>query len=297
MVIVDQSELVYITEFGRPVRLIGEPGLHWKWPHQSRRGFDRRLQLDTPPPREMLTRDKKNLEVAWYVAWKIVDVDRFLRSVRTIPDASARLEDMAASVLAAELGGRDLGELVRVAKGTAIGSLLEQAGARIGEQAGKEYGIEVVDVRLRRLNYPEEVRTAVFEQIRSERRRVATATRAEGESQARRIRSAADRERAHAIAEADADAARLIGEGEAQATRIANEAHSADPAFYKFLKTLETYRAALDRKTMLVLSSESEFLRLLTRGVPESTPSSPSSPVARRSGKDRAGAPPAGGSP
>ena len=188
-------------------------------------------------------------------------------------------------MLAAELGGRDLGELVRVGEATALGALLDQAGARIAEQAGKEYGIEVVDVRLRRLNYPEEVRSAVFEQIRSERRRVAAATRAEGESQARRIRSAADRERAHAIAEAEADAARLIGEGEAQATRIANEAHAADPAFYRFLKTLETYRAALDRKTMLVLSSESEFLRLLTRGIPAVAGSRrrrPPSPVGRR---------------
>jgi membrane protease subunit HflC len=298
IVIVDQSEVVYVTEFGRPVRLIAEPGLHWKSPHQSRRGFDRRLQLDTPPPREMLTRDKKNLEVAWYVAWKIADVDRFLRSVRTIPDASARLEDMAASVLAAELGGRDLGDLVHVGKGSALGALLEQSGKRIGEQAGREYGIDVVDVRLRRLNYPEEVRSAVFEQIRSERRRVAAATRAEGESQARRIKSAADRERAHAIAEAEADAARLIGEGEAQATRIANEAHAADPSFYRFLKTLETYRAALDKKTMLVLSSESDFLRLLTRGIPEAPrPAGPPSSVADRRDNEKGATTPGGGSP
>jgi modulator of FtsH protease HflC len=299
VVIVDQAEVVYVTEFGRPVRLIETPGLHWKWPHQSRRGFDRRLQLDTPPPREMLTRDKKNLEVAWYVAWKIVDVDRFLRSVRTIPDASARMEDMAASVLAAELGGRDLGELVHVGRSSALSGLLEQAGQRIGEQAGKEYGVEVVDVRLRRLNYPEEVRSAVFEQIRSERRRVAAATRAEGESQARRIKSAADRERSHTIAEAEADAARLIGEGEAQATRIANEAHAADPGFYRFLKTLETYRAALDKKTMLVLSSDSEFLRLLTHGIPESKTSAPPPPssVVRRLDQRKEGVPPGGGSP
>ncbi len=300
VVIVDQAEVVYITEFGRPVRLIEAPGLHWKWPHQSRRGFDRRLQLDAPPPREMLTRDKKNLEVAWYVAWKLDDVDRFLRSVRTIADASARLEDMAASVLAAELGGRDLGDLVRVDKGTEIGAMLDRAAQRIGEQARREYGIEVVDVRLRRLNYPEEVRSAVFEQIRSERRRVAAATRAEGESQARRIRSAADRDRSRAIAEAEAEAARIVGEGEAEATRIANEAHAVDPAFYRFLKTIETYRTALDAKTMLVLSSESPFLKLLTRGVPESPTSSPKSPAVVRSLEktgSRPASPAGGGSP
>src|SRR3954463_10738626 len=114
LVIVDQTEAVYITSFGRPVRLIEQPGLHGKLPWQSRRGFDKRLQLDAPPPREMLTKDKKNLEVAWYASWRIVDVEKFLRSVRTLPDASARLEDMAASVLAAELGGHELTGLVRV---------------------------------------------------------------------------------------------------------------------------------------------------------------------------------------
>ena len=275
VVIVDQTEAVYVTEFGRPVRLLDEPGLHGKWPYQSCRGFDKRLQLDAPPPREMLTRDKKNLEVAWYVSWRIADVDRFLKAVRTLPDASARLEDMAASVLAAELGGRDLSDLVKVGESSALGGLLDAATARIGDQAEKEYGVKVVDLRLRRLNYPEEVRSAVFEQIRSERRRVAAKTRAEGESEARTIRSAAERERAHLLAEAEADAARVIGEGEAQATRIANDAHAADPAFYQFLKTLETYRGALDGKTTLVLSAESEFLRLLTQGIPEPSKSSP----------------------
>src|SRR5262249_41513332 len=126
LVIVDQTEAVYVTRFGRPVRLIDEPGLHWKLPFESRRGFDKRLQLDSPPPREMLTKDKKNLEVAWYVSWKIADVERFLQSVRTMPDASQRLEDMAASVLAAELGGHDLATLVKVDKDSALDALMKE---------------------------------------------------------------------------------------------------------------------------------------------------------------------------
>ena len=290
VVVVDQTETVYVTEFGRPVRLIEEPGLHWKWPWQSRRGFDRRLQLDAPPPREMLTKDKKNLEVAWYVSWKIADVERFLRSVRTLPDASARLEDMAASVLASELVGHDLTDLIKVGDASALDAMMTDATGRIADQAGKEYGLAVVDLRLRRLNYPEEVRSAVFEQIQSERKRVAAATRAEGESQARTIRSAADLERARTLAEAQADAVRLVGEGEAQAARIANDAHAADPNFYRFLKTLETYRAALDARTTLVLSADSPFLKLLTQGVPDTTPpagspiASPVNPPASRSG-------------
>ena len=279
IVIVDQAEMVYITEFGRPVRLLTEPGLYSKWPHQSRRGFDRRLQVGAPPPREMLTKDKKNLEVAWYVGWRIVDVEKFLTTVRNSADASARLEDMVASVLAAELGGRDLADLVRVGDGSALGPLMTGVTGRVAEQAKREYGLAVADVRLRRLNYPSEVREAVFEQIRSERRRVAAATRAEGESQARAIRSAADRERSRTVAEAEADAARLVGEGEAAATRIANEAHAADPAFYQFLKTLDTYRSALDGRTTLVLSAESAFLRLLTQGLPEGGPSTKPKPT------------------
>ena len=275
VVLVDQTESVLVTEFGRPVRLVETPGLLWKWPHQSARAFDRRLQLDTPPPREMLTKDKKNLEVAWSVSWKISDVERFLRSVRTLPDASARLEDMAASVIAAELVGANLTELVTPGGTSGIETMMSAVTKHIAAQAREEYGLAVVDVRLRRLNYPEEVRAAVFEQIRSERQRVAAATRAEGESQARTIRSAADLDRARTLAEAEGDAARVVGEGEAQAARIANEAHAADPQFYQFLRTLEAYRSALDAKTTLVLSADSAFLKLLTQGVPELGPSSP----------------------
>ncbi|MGA2706566.1 MAG: protease modulator HflC [Isosphaeraceae bacterium] len=217
IVIVDQSETAFVTAFGRPVRLIEEAGLHFKWPHEGVRSFDRRLQLDTPPAREMLTKDKKNLKVAWYASWRITDVQRFLRAVRTMPDASARLEDMAAAVLAAELGGRELGQLVSVGDQSMLDALTGDVTRRVAEQAAQEYGLEVVAVRLRRLNYPEEVRAAVFEQIRSERQRVAAATRAEGESQARIIRSAADRDRATVVAQAESDTARLIGDGEAQA--------------------------------------------------------------------------------
>src|SRR5262249_47876365 len=184
---------------------------------------------------------KKNLEIAWYVNWRIGDVQRFLSTVRTIPDARDRLEDMAASVLAAGLGVHDLSRLVNGGDQSLLDTMMVDLTRRVAEQAQREYGLEVSAVRLRRLNYPEEVRSAVFEQIRSERQRVAAATRAEGESQARVIRSAADRERAAVLAQAEADAARVVGEGEARAARIANEAQAADPAFYQFLQTLETY--------------------------------------------------------
>ena len=198
VVIVDQAERVYLTEFGRPVRLIGEPGLYFKWPHYARRSFDKRLQVHAPPPREMLTRDKKNLEVAWYLTWKINDVDRFLKSVRTVPDAAARLEDMAASVIAAELGGHDLNELVRVGKQSDIAVMMDAVTRRIDEQAASEYGVAVSECRLRRLNFPEEVRSAVFEQIRSERGRLRRQPGPRGKARPESMRSTADLDRARA---------------------------------------------------------------------------------------------------
>src|SRR5580693_480223 len=135
LVIVDQTESVFVTEFGRPVRWIERPGLHFKWPYQSARAFDRRLQLDTPPAREMLTADKKNLEIAWYLSWRIADVERFLRTVRTLPDASARLEDMAASVLAAELGVHDLAGLVNVGGRSLLDTMMTDLTQRMDGQA------------------------------------------------------------------------------------------------------------------------------------------------------------------
>ena len=285
LVIVDQSEAVYVTEFGRPVRLLTEPGPAWKWPYQSRRGFDLRLQLERPPAREMLTKDKKNLEVAWYAQWRIQEVERFLKAVPTMADASSRLEDLTASVLAAEMGQRDLADLIQVGRDSALEALAIAVRQRVADQAQREYGIEVLEVRLRGLNYPEDVRPAVYEQIRSERRKVATATRSEGESQARMIRSAAERDRSKVVAEAESEAARLIGEGEAQAARIVHAAHAADPDFYEFLTTLETYKIALDGKTTLILSTESDFLKLLTDGVAGARAGQPPRPTALQPGR------------
>ena len=201
------------------------------------------------PAHEMLTKDKKNLEVAWYVDWKVADVERFLRSVR--PRYPRRLRAARRHGFERPRGG--IGrtrspDLVKVGGDSAIDAMMREVTERVNDQAGKEFGLIVVDVQLRRLNYPEEVREAVFEQIRSERKRVAAATRAEGESQARTIRSTADLERSKIVAEADAEAAPHHRGWRGQAARIANEAHSADPGFYHFLKTLDTYRAGSIKK-------------------------------------------------
>ena len=239
--------------------MIEQPGLHFKWPYQSARAFDRRLQLDTPPPREMLTRDKKNLEVAWYVSWRIADVERFLRTVRTMPDASARLEDMAASVLAAELGVHDLGRPGR--RRRSLGARRDDERPDRARSANRRRASTALEVVGRPAAAAELSRGGPLGRLRADPQRAAAGRR--GDPRRGREPGPHDPERGRPRA-APRSSPRprptppaLIGEGEAQAARIANEAQAADPAFYQFLKTLETYRAALDARTTLVLSADS----------------------------------------
>jgi membrane protease subunit HflC len=268
-VVVDETEYVIVTEFGRPVASYGpgEAGLHAKWPWQSVLAIDRRLRVFDPPAREAITGDKRNLEVAPYVVWRVADPIRFVRSAGTMASAEARLEERVAAALSGALGRRELASLASTDPQTwNLDALAEEVRAAVAPSARDELGAEVIDIRLRRFNHPIEVRPAVFDLIRSERRQVAATLRAEGEAQFRAITSRADRERDAVLARADAEAERLRGRGDAEATRLLNEAHARDPKFYEFLRTLETYKALLDDKATVILSASSPLLRLLTQG-------------------------------
>lgn len=270
-VAVDETQFVLITEFGRPVALYGdqpgETGLHLKAPWQSARAIDRRIRVFDPPPRETITGDKRNLEVASYVVWRVADPERFVRSAATPESAEARIEERVAAALNNAVGRRDLASLASTdPKVWALDSLTGEILAAVARPAREELGVEVVDVRLRRFSYPLEVRPAIFDLIRSERRQVAATLRAEGEAQYQTITSQADRQRDALLADADAEAERIRGRGEAEATRVLNEAHARDPKFYEFMRSLETYRSLLDEKSTVVLSSTSPLLRLLTQG-------------------------------
>ena len=268
---VDETEFVLVTEFGRIVAVYGdapgESGLHAKWPWQSSIAVDRRLRVFDPPPREVITGDKRNLEVTSYVAWRVADPSRFVQAAGTLDAAEARLSERVAAALSDAIGRRDLNALASVDPNSwALDRLTEDVLAAVAPRASAELGVEVVDVRLRRFNHPVEVRPAVFDLIRSERKQVATALRAEGEATYQTLTSQADRQRDAVLAAADAEAERLRGRAEAEANRILNEAHGRDPKFYQFLRTLEAYRAVLDEKSTVVLSSSSPLLRLLTEG-------------------------------
>lgn len=264
---VRETEFVLLTEFGRPVGTVTEPGLHAKWFFQRARYFDRRLRLYNPRPSEFLTRDKKNLLAECYAVWRIEDPKRFVETVGDASAAEMRLHDIVWSALAASIGTHDLEALVApAAEAVQAGDLLDQVTAFTDRQALERYGVRVVDVRIKRLNLPEQNKESVYARMRAERERIARQYRAEGEEQALRIRAEADRRREEILSEAYREAEKLKGEGDAEATRIYSQAYSRNPQFFKLLRTLESYRKIFADNTTAILSSDSELLKILMEG-------------------------------
>lgn len=271
--VVDETEWAVVVRFGRLVRTVGEAGLKFCLPIDSIRKFDKRLQIYNPPSTEFLTGDKKNLLIDAFVVWRIEDPVRFWHSVGDAIGAEMRLHDLVWSQLAAALGNYELSHLVAISdreldnsEMTKLTELTETVRGQCREIARRLYGIDIVDVRIKRLNFPEQNKEAVFARMRAERERIAKRYLAEGEEIATRIKAEADRERERILAEAYREAERIRGEGDAIAARIYGQAFSRDPEFYKMLRTLDAYKKALDNKTTIVLSADSEFLRLLTQG-------------------------------
>jgi membrane protease subunit HflC len=261
---VRETEFVLVTQFGRPVRTVTSAGLNVKWPFQTANYFDRRLRLYNPRPSEFLTADKKNVVVENYVVWQIRDPGKFVQTVGDAPAAEMRLHDIVWSGLSAALGTHDLDSLVGSETRTA--AMLDDLTALTDRAALERYGINVVDVRIKRLNLPEQNKQSVYARMRAERERIARLYRAEGEEQALRIRADADRQKEEILSLAYKQAEEIKGKGDAESTRIYGQAYSRNPAFYKLLRTLEAYTKVLDDKTTAILSSDSELLKLLTKG-------------------------------
>lgn len=264
---VRETEFVLITQFGRPLYAIQEAGFHLKLPFQSATYFDRRLRIYNPRPSEFLTRDKKNLVIEPYVAWRIDDPQRFVESVGDPIAAEMRLHDIVWSGLAAALGNHDLEALIAPdPQQVKAAAMLDTLADSTGRAALLQYGIRIVDVRIKRLNLPEANKQAVFARMRAERERIARQYRAEGEEQALAIRAGAERQREELLSAAYKDAEKIKGEGDAESTRTYSDAYSRNPRFYKLLRTLESYKKILDDKTTAILSSDSELLRVMMRG-------------------------------
>ena len=258
--IVDETEQVVVLQFGKPVRIITEPGLHIKvpFPIQEKNVFDNRLLEYDSPPEEILSKDKKSLIVDNYVRWQIVDPLQFLKTVQAIPTALSRMDDIVYSELRRELGTHDMVEII-----TENREELMETVTVASNKATQDYGIEVVDVRIRRVDLPSQNEESIYARMDAERKRQANKFRSEGEEEAQKIRATTDRDKTIILADAYKQAERIRGEGDAKAVEVYADAYSADPKFYEFVRTLDTYKKIIDDKTMLVLPSDSRLFKLL----------------------------------
>ncbi len=258
--IVDETEQVVILAFGKPVRTITEPGINMKvpFPLQEKIKFDDRLLEYDSPPEEILSKDKKTLIVDNYVRWKIVDPLQFLKTVQAIPTALSRMDDIVYSELRRELGTHDMVDIITDNR-EAIMEVVTQA----SNEATMDYGISVVDVRIRRVDLPTENEESIYARMDAERKRQANKFRSEGEEEAQKIRAATDKDKTIILADAYKEAERVRGEGDAKAVEVYADAYSADPKFYEFVRTLDAYKKVIDDKTTLVLPSDSRLFKLL----------------------------------
>ena len=262
IIMVDETEQIVILQFGKPIRTIKEPGLNWKFPapFQTSNSFEKRLLEYDVPPEEILSKDKKSLIIDNYVRWRIVDPLLFLQTVKAVPTAKTRLDDIVYSELRQELGTHDMVEIITETRGL----IMEKVTKASNEETSK-YGIEVIDVRIRRVDLPRENEASIYARMEAERKRQANKFRSEGEEEAQKIRAATDRDKTVILAEAYKKAQQIRGEGEAKALDIYASSYSKDSDFYEFTRTLETYEKVIDKKTTLVLPGDSKLFKGLTQ--------------------------------
>ena len=262
IIIVDEKEQIVILQFGKPVRTLKEPGLNWKLPAplQTSNSFEKRLLEYDVPPEEILSRDKKSLIIDNYVRWRITDPLLFLQTVAAIPTAKTRLDDIVYSELRQELGTHDMVEIITENRQL----IMEKVTVASNEETSK-YGIEVIDVRIRRVDLPQENEASIYARMEAERKRQANKFRSEGEEEAQKIRAATDRDKTVILADAYKTSQQIRGEGEAKALDIYASSFSKDPKFYEFIRTLETFEKVIDDKTTLVLPGDSKLFKELVQ--------------------------------
>jgi len=248
-----------VVQFGNPKRIIQEPGLYFKLPvAQNLVRFEKRVLTTDARESEYITLDKKRVLVDHVSRWRIDDPLQFYRSVRDRIRAMARLDDIISARLRQEIATHNFLDLIREKREDIMAIVTKDT-----RETAKSFGIEVTDVRIKRLDLPEEVQASVFARMRAERERIAKRYRAEGEEQAQQIRASADREREVILATAYESSEKLKGEGDAEATSIYANAFGKDAEFYAFTRRLQAYEKILSNDTTLLLNPDSELLNYL----------------------------------
>jgi membrane protease subunit HflC len=256
---VDQTQQAIVIQLGRPVTGKLGPGLHFKLPLiQTVVFFDARILDFDAKPEEITTTDKKYMNVDSYTKWRITDPLTFYTKVRTIQGARARLDDIVRSQLRVALGRYTLIEVVSHKRQEIMDAVTKRS-----RELLLPYGIEVVDVRIKRTDLPAENARSIYGRMKAERERQAKQYRSEGQEASAKIKANADKERAIILADARKQAEIIRGQGDAQATKIYAESLGQNPDFYDFTRSLDAYRRGFEKNTRFILTPKSPFLKHL----------------------------------
>ncbi|AEV27466.1 MULTISPECIES: protease modulator HflC [Azospira] len=259
---VDQRQYAVVQQLGEVKSVITEPGLNFKWPLiQNVRFFDRRiLTMDSPEPERFITSEKKNVLVDSYVKWRIVDPKLYYISVGGDESrARTRLSQTVNAGLREEFGKRTVHDVVSGERDKIMDDMREKA-----DQDARKIGVQIVDVRLKRVELPQEVSESVYRRMEAERKRVANELRSQGAAEAEKIRADADRQREVLVAEAYRDAQKIKGEGDAKAAAIYGQAFGQNPEFFAFYRSMEAYRSTFKSKSdVMVLEPNSDFFKYM----------------------------------
>jgi membrane protease subunit HflC len=256
---ISMVEQAVITQLGKPVRNVDEPGLHFKIPFiQKITKFPKQLLDYDSAPTEILTKDKKNLLIDNYAKWRILNSLKLLQTVRDTNGAQSRLDDIIYSELRVELGRHNLIDIVS----TTRDEIMKLVTKRTNEKA-KEYGISVLDVRIKRADMPQEIANSIYNRMRTERERIAKEYRAQGKEEAQKIRAKTDKEKIVLLAEAYKKEQGIRGEGDAESIKIYAKSLEKDPEFYSFIRSMEAYKVLFKEKSTIILPPDTEFFRFL----------------------------------
>ncbi|MDM5179592.1 protease modulator HflC [Massilia sp. DJPM01] len=259
--VVDQRTFAVVFAFGEIKEVISEPGLHFKLPPplQNVIYLDKRvLTLDTPNADRFITSEKKNILVDTFVKWRIIDPRLYYISFSgSEKSARGRMDQIVKAALNDEITKRTVRDVISGQRG----SVMEAIHRKVEAEA-KQIGVQIVDVRLKRVDYVEQINASVYDRMKAERLRVANELRSTGSAESEKIRADADRQRTVMLAEAFRDAEKIKGDGDAKASQIYAEAFGKNPEFYKFYRSLEAYRATFkSHGDVMVLDSNSEFFK------------------------------------
>ncbi|MFC5532431.1 protease modulator HflC [Cohnella yongneupensis] len=263
MYIVKEGEYKVVLKFGEAVRVVEEPGLHFKIPFVETVSMLPKYQMMYKSQEtQILTKDKKPIIVDNYTVWRIEDPEKFLKTAKSVSAGIQRIDETVYNAVRAKLPAIDYEDII--SENTERGNINDEITREVASTLrGDNYGIEVIDVRIKRTDLPEGNKESVYNRMISERQSIAARYLSEGDEESRKVTSKADRQATELLAQAEADAKKIIAEGEQEAAKIYNESYGKDPEFYSFYRTLQSYVTTLNNEPVILLPIDSPYTRIL----------------------------------